>query len=99
MCLIFFQSFNDIKKAFDTVDYKMLLNKFNNCDIRGVAFNWFKSYLFNGKQLVNIRNCPNEMGSRCFTGFCVGSQLVFNVVCDCYLMIIFHPLQILRLKF
>src|SRR6218665_1708995 len=41
-----------IAKAFDTVDHKILLTKLKHYGIRGVAFDWFSSYLHNRSQQV-----------------------------------------------
>ena len=46
--------FLDFRKAFDTVNHQILLKKMYKYGIRGVVYDWFKSYLSNRKQYVNI---------------------------------------------
>ena len=46
--------FIDLKKAFDTVDYNILLSKLHYYGIRDLANNWFSSYLSSRKQFVSI---------------------------------------------
>ena len=48
--------FLDFKKAFDTVDHKLMLRKLNLYGIKGVALNWFTFYLSNRTQMCKINN-------------------------------------------
>ena len=46
--------FIDLKKAFDTVDHEILLNKLNHYGFRGIINDWFSSYLNNRTQTTQV---------------------------------------------
>ena len=51
-----------LSKAFDTVDHDILRKKLQEFNIRDNALNWFKSYLENRKQVVEITYIDNKTG-------------------------------------
>ena len=46
--------FLDLKKAFDTVDHKILIDKLFKYGIKGKEREWFKSYLSGRKQFCSV---------------------------------------------
>ena len=46
--------FFDLQKTFDTVEHDIILSKLKHYGVRGLANEWFKSYLSNRKQYVSV---------------------------------------------
>ena len=53
--------FINLQKEFNTVDRKTLLSK-----IKGIPYEWFRSYLTNRQQFTTVNNQPSELSSNEF---------------------------------
>ena len=66
--------FIDLRKAFDTIDHDLLLEKLDNFGVRGTSNNWLNSYLKNRKQFVSLNNTSSSL-SQVLCGVPQGSVL------------------------
>ena len=58
--------FCDLSKAFDVISHDIILKKLNTYGIRGNVNNWFRSYLSDRKQFVDIDgNSSNNVNMQC----------------------------------
>ena len=55
--------FIDLKKAFDTVNHNILLQKLEHFGVRGTSLKCFSSYLYKRSQFVSYNNTPSETKS------------------------------------
>ena len=50
-CMVTDVNFSGFSKAFDCIEYEILLNKMSVCGIRGSSLEWFRSYLLTGSSM------------------------------------------------
>ena len=77
--------FNDLSKAFDTVDHDILIIKLENYGVDGNNLHWFQSYLKNRNQYLNfINKISNSSLITCGVpqGFILGPLLFLIYVID-----------------
>lgn len=55
--------FLDFSKAFDTVDHDILIKKVDFYGIRGIAKDWFASYLSDHQQFVTVNAVKSDLTS------------------------------------
>ena len=70
-----FTCFLDFKKAFDTVNHSILLDKLHHYRIRGIVLEWFTSYLANRTQTTHIDSDHISSKKNSITGVPQGSVL------------------------
>ena len=52
--------FLDLSKAFDTVNYTVLLSKLNRYGFQGAVFDWLQNYITDRQQYVTIKNTESS---------------------------------------
>ena len=77
--------FLDIKKAFDNCSHSILLKKLKNMGVKGKALKWFKSYLADRQQRVDIDGDlsePREINISVLQGSILGPILFLCYIND-----------------
>ena len=77
--------FIDLKKAFDTVDHDILLQKLEKYGVIGLEHTWFSSYLKNRRQLCRVNGVASNMEEiKCGVpqGSCLGPLLFLIYIND-----------------
>lgn len=58
--MVVLKVFLDFKRAFETIDRKILIQKLHRMGVREIELKWFKSYLSNRTQRVKVEDCLSE---------------------------------------
>ena len=78
-------TFIDLKKAFDTVNHDILIQKLEHYGVQNKEIRWFRSYLTNGKQCCKVNGQLSDLESITTGvphGSCLGSLLFIIYVND-----------------
>lgn len=82
----------DMTKAYDKVQYNILLNKLNGIGIRGITHKWFTSYLQNREQFVEIEyynNKTNEINNIRSDSKIINASIPQGSILGCFLFLIY----------
>ena len=53
--------FFDYSKAFDTINHEISISELEHYGIRGIAKDWFYSYVANRKQFEIVNGCKSDL--------------------------------------
>ena len=67
--------FLDLSRAFDSVSHSKLIDTLSKLVIAGKELNWFKSYLSQRLQFVEIEHCTSDPSSKFNYRYKVASQM------------------------
>lgn len=77
--------FINLKKAFDTIDHNIMLEKMESFGVRGVGLKWLKSYIRNRSQYVQVGDAmskPADITCGVPQGSIVGPKLFIMYIND-----------------
>ena len=89
--------FFDLKKAFDVCSFEILIMKLEKMGVQGIALDWFKSYLSERKQFVDIQG-HHSMEDEILTCILQGS-ILGPILFLCYINDLFRVTKALTLMF
>jgi len=89
--------FFDLKKAFDVCSHDILLMKLEKMGIRGTSLNWFRSYLSNRVQVVDING--NLSKERKIKISILQGSILGPILFLCYINDLFRVTDLLTLMF
>jgi sarcosine oxidase/L-pipecolate oxidase len=89
--------FFDLKKAFDVCSHDILLMKLSKMGVTGTALNWFRSYLSNRTQIVDINGCHSRLKNILIS--ILQGSILGPILFLCFINDLHHVTSLLTLMF